>query len=243
MVNDPQHLTGVAGRKTTPRRRSPKDARPSSLDWPAWVNLIERQRRLAQRNGARAPLPDDYFIRATCASFGLDGIISSEQEVIDALTRSPSQRKLRSRSAQRIRNHIAILQSVEKALRLGYPLKSANVIRWYTSIGGGLSNTELSAERIDRLSQIIERMNSPQLRLQPALQEILQTYNDLLSDPLFPSFNGILSRLLLRYHLGRCGLPFVVFQANEPEIPTRADESPMMKLLTAIDQSYQRLLT
>ncbi|HEY7090973.1 MAG TPA: hypothetical protein VH518_22945 [Tepidisphaeraceae bacterium] len=220
-------------------------SRPASLDWPVWLGLIERKRRLIQRvhQGMNSPSPPrQYFVLATLSSFRLEGIDSSDEEVIEAVSRGPSRRKLRSRASQRIRNHIAILHTIESNLRLGQPLKTSAILRWYTSIGSGLSTTGLGAEKMLRLEHIARRINSPQLRLQPAIQEIARTHVELVNDPVFPSFNGILSRLLLRYHLGRCGLPFVIFDSEMPAIELTLDPSLTLRMLHALDQSYDWLL-
>jgi hypothetical protein len=231
-----------------PRRRPPGDARPSTLDWPAWLALIERKRKQLQRRnsnpGAPGLAPIDYHVPVTFSTFKLEGIELIEQEVIDALTHGRAQRKLRSRSAQRIRNHVAILHSIEKSMRLNAPLKTSAVLRWYTSISSGLSTGELGAERMSRLEELAHRINSPQLRLQPAIQEIVRTHRELLADPLFPSFNGILNRLLLRYHLGRCGLPFTVIEEIAfPMTLAQSESNCTYRLLCWIDESYERLLS
>jgi hypothetical protein len=233
-------------RRSGVQTRSPDDrrGRPAGLDWPAWLAIIERKRRLFHRHQSLkpTPLPARYFLLATYASFKLEGIDLTEKHVSDAASHGPPQRKFRSRSAQRIRNHVAILRHIENRLRIGQPLKTSAVIRWYTSISSGLSTTLPGQQTLSRLEHVARRINSPQLRLRPALQEVVQTHQDLLADPLFPSFNGILSRLLLRYHLGRCSLPFVIFdpagQGSEPATPT----SFTLQLLTAIDESYDQLM-
>jgi len=218
--------------------------RPLALDWPAWIDRIERKRRGAHRNqrDAATPNPQKYFIDATCSSFRLEGIDVSLHEVHDALESSPNHRKLRSRAAQRIRNHVAILHSIDRTLHKNQALKTEAVLRWYTSISSGLSTSELGIERMNRLDQIVRGIDSPQLRLQPALQEIARTHVELLSDSLFPSFNGILSRLLMRYHLGRCGLPAIVFDEAIPLSSLAIEQSLTMSLLVAIDESYDLLL-
>lgn len=231
-------ITAIAQRTPAPRRRPPGEGRPSTLDWPAWVALIERQRRAISRDGSPFFPPQDYFVRATCVSFQLDGIATTEQEVIDALTPGTAQRKFRSRAAQRVRNHVGILLGIERAIRLGISLKVSAVLRWYTSISSGLAAAMPTADRMSRVEQIVNRVNSPQLRLQPALMEIARQYSQVLSDPLFPSFNGILSRLLLRYHLGRCALPYVVLD-DDAARHDHGEQSIALALLNAIDRTYQ----
>jgi hypothetical protein len=63
----------------------------------------------------------------------------------------------------------------------------------------------------------------------------------MLADPLVPSFNGILARLLLRYHLGRCGLPAVVF---DPQVDTRPGDAEGMlrRLVELLELSYDQML-
>jgi hypothetical protein len=222
----------------------PGNGRPSSVDWPAWVERIERKRRALHRihDGKSPRIAHNYYINATVSSFRLEGIDCSLHEAHDAIEHGAAQRKFRSRVAQRIRNHVAILHSIESTLRNNWPLKSSAVLRWYTSISSGLSTNELGIERMMRLEQIVRRIDSPQLRLQPAIQEIARTHAELLSDHLFPSFNGILSRLLLRYHLGRCGLPSIVFDEAIPLSSLAIEQSLALCLLGAIDESYDSLL-
>jgi hypothetical protein len=168
-----------------------------------------------------------------------------ERDVLLALAPpSPGvgRQSLRSRAGQRVRNHVSILHRIESSLRLGEPLKAAVVVRWYTIIGSGLINAALSDTTIARLDQVVRRINSPQLRLQAALADTARLHVQLLNDPLVPSFNGILSRLLLRYNLGRIGLPPVVFdpQADAPKL---LDETMLLaRILELIHESYDLLL-
>jgi hypothetical protein len=226
------------------QRRTTRCSRPAGLDWPAWLELIERKRRLLTRNQSNhaLPIPSQYVLLATCSTFRLEGIELSDADVVDACSRGPARRKFRSRTAQRIRNHVAILHTIEDAIRLGQPLSVRAVVRWYTSISSGLSTTALAAQTMARLEHVARRINSPQLRLQLALQEIAGTYYQLLIDPVFPSFNGIISRLLLRYHLGRCGLPFVVFDPAWRAFDVSPETALTIQLLDAIDQSYDWML-
>ncbi|HMO26104.1 MAG TPA: hypothetical protein PKB10_07525, partial [Tepidisphaeraceae bacterium] len=79
-------------------------------------------------------------------------------------------------------------------------------------------------------------------RLQPAVQEIVSMHVQALADELVPSFSGIIARLLLHYHLGRCGLPPIAFDAatdgplllNEPQL--------LGRILTRIDESFDVLI-
>ena len=214
------------------------------IEWGAWLRAAERKRRLLIRNETDRPrpLPPAYFARATFSSFRLDGIDISEREVLESLAAGAHRTSLRSRSAQRIRNHASILYHVECSIRLGEALQAPVVMRWYASIGSGLVTAALSDAVMNRLDQVVRRINSPQLRMQAALADIARLHCQLLSDPVVPSFNGILARLLLRYHLGRVGLPPVVFDPNA-DAPNLLDDTMLLaRLLELIDQSYDLLL-
>jgi hypothetical protein len=191
------------------------------------------------------PLPPDYYVRATFASFRLDGMEPSEAEVREALAHGGhgdgDRPVLRSRQAQRLRNHAAILHHLEGDLRAGLPLTTDGVVRWYTGVSAGLSTTSLDRATGERLEEVVRRINSPQLRVQAALQEIAGTHAKLLGDPLVPSFNGILARLLLRYHLGRCRLPAVVFD-QVVDARARAADAMLRRLGELIERSYDELL-
>ena len=128
---------------------------------------------------------------------------------------------------------------IELSLRAGATLTSQTVLRWYTSISCGLSLAALDESSMARLENIVRRINSPQFRLQPAITEIARVHAQLNSDPLVPSFNGIVARLLLQYHLGRCGLPRVVFDDKaDPALLT--DEPRLLKrILEMVDAAYE----
>lgn len=158
-----------------------------------------------------------YIERATCSSFRMDGLPLTPDEFRAAMAQGAAARACRTRSARRARNHVAILRRIELLLRRGQPLRDVDVIRWYTSIAGGLSAGGIGTATLGRIERIVSAVNSPRLRFRPAVQEIAALHVNLLADPFAPGFNGILARLLLRYHLGRCGLPPVVFDpATDP---------------------------
>jgi hypothetical protein len=230
-------------------------AAAAAIDWPEWLRATERKRRQVARNdggpsaGGAAPAPaacpcwPGYFEAATDASFRLDGLVLPPDDLAAALARGSAGKAFRSRQQQRARNHVAILRSLEKLLRTGGSLKPGDVVRWYTSIACGLSTTRLDEPTTARLEAVVRRINSPQLRLKPAVQEIALLYRQWLSDPLVPSFNGILARLLLRYHLGRCGLPPVLFVPELDGGGKIPDERRMLeRLLALIDAAYATLL-
>lgn len=216
----------------------------AGINWGAWLRLTDRKRQLLHRGLPSSPqhLPPAYFARATFSSFRLDGIDLAEQDVVAALAVGRQRQALRSRATQRIRNHISILHHIENAVRIGESLKTQVVIRWYTTVGSGLINSNLADAVMDRLDQVVRRINSPQLRLQAALSDIARLHVLLLSDPLVPSFNGILARLLLRCHLGRVGLPPIVFDP-QGDAPKLLDDTMLLaRILELVDLSYDLLL-
>jgi hypothetical protein len=174
----------------------------------------------------------------------MDKIEVDEQEVVEAASkRTRARRSFASRQRQRLRNHMAILLSIARQLTKRQPLRVGQVVRWYCSISAGLSLSSLDGSNMQRIESTVQRINSPQMRLQPGINEIARTHVELLSDPMFPSFNGILSRLLLQVHLGHCGLPFVVLDSMiDP--PRLADTNLFLpRLLELIDVSFDRLST
>lgn len=216
-------------------------ARPLSVevDWPRWLRGIERKRRVL---AGKSPSNDLLIREATLSSFRLEGIDASDADIEAAVTRTRNRRLFRSRQRTRIRNHLAILLSIERLLRKREALKASHVLRWYTVIGSGLSTASLALPGMIRIESVVRRINSPQMRLQPAILEIAKLHCDLLADAMFPSFNGILARLLLRVHLGHCGLPPVVF---DPAIDGQrfGDANLLLpRLLELIDRSLDRLL-
>jgi len=237
---------GAGGDGGRSRSRLPSAA----MDWETLLRRLERKRRLLERTGGGVRPPDEYYFRATYASFRLEGLDVSEVEVRESLARGGHNgaggggerpAMLRSRQGQRIRNHAAILRRIETDLRDGLALTSEAVVRWYTGIAAGLSIAGLDRASMRRLDEMVRRLNSPQMRTGPAVREIAGTYARLLSDPLVPGFNGILSRLLLRYHMGRCKLPPVVFDAGL-DGSLRSGEAMVRRLAELLEVSYDELL-
>ena len=218
------------------------DARPpQAADYKRAVRTLERKRRILARAAAASaagePFPA-YYERSTYVSFRLDGLDVSEAEVRDALAHRAAARACRTCSSRRIRNHAAILRHIELLLRRGQPAGGRDVIRWYTSVACGLSGGRIDGQTPGRLDQIVSAMNSPQLRLWPAVRDVAAAHVRLLNDPFVPGFNGILARLLLRYHLGRCGLPPVLFD-EQHDPPRVGDVSAFLpRLLDLLDESY-----
>jgi len=188
-------------------------------------------------------MPRDQFVvsrrlvaEATAGSFRLGGI-QIQAEVVRSTISHHSFGHLRSRLQQRIRNHAGIFYQIERQLRLHVPLKVEGVIQWYTRLSAGLSTTMLAEPKVERLSQIVERINSPHPRVGPALNEIADTYFATTRDILIPSFGGILARLLLHYHLGRCGLRPVVLDG--PDAPQLLERDGVLATLTRrLELSY-----
>lgn len=206
------------------------------------LRRLERKRRLASRIPKGWHLPADFLLRFTECSFRLENLSISPPDAQFALSRSADRRGLRPPQILRIRNHLAILRWIERAVLHRLELKLPAVLRWYTSISCGLSIATVDLSRVDRLEQAIRRINSPQLRLLPAMQEIAATHVQLLADPIFPGFNGILARLLLQYHLGRCQLPPVVLDPETDRPCLRSPTTLLPRLAELIERSYDALL-
>lgn len=240
-----------AGRMTarppgsSPRGPDSAGQQASPFDWTQWLRLTERRRRLAARCEPQAvkAFLAGYYLAATDASFRLEGLDLPPGDVAAALARGGAARAFRSRQQQRVRNHVAILRHLESLLRRGGTLKSPDVVRWYTSVACGLSTTRLDEPTTVRLDAVVRQINSPHLRLRPAVQGIARLHRQMLADPVVPSFNGILARLLLRYHLGRCGLPPVLFVPEVDGGTRLLDEQRLLqRLLQLIHETYAKLL-
>jgi hypothetical protein len=223
-------------------------ANGSAIDWSNWLRETERKRRLLSRaesgiHGAPVFWTANYYARATLTSFELEGMPLSRADLTSALQRCAACKACRSRQQQRGRNHVAILRRLEKFLRFGTAIKAREIVRWYTSIASGLSTTRLDEPSMRRIDEIARQINSPHLRLCPALQGIARLHAELLADPIVPSFNGILARLLLRYQLGRCGLPPVLFAPDRDGASVLLNERKFLpRLLKLIDAAFGEVL-
>ena len=217
---------------------------PTSTDWQSWLRTTERKRRLLARidGPTLRPFWSAYFVGATDSSFRLDGFVVGEVDLWAALAPGWGRRSLGARQQQRVRNHVAILRSVERMLARGHVLKPHDVVRWYTSVACGLSTTRLDDAAAVRLDGVVRQLNSPHLRLAPAVQSIARLHHQLLAEPVVPGFNGILARLLLRWHLGRCGLPPVLFDATRDGGVLGDEMKLQSRLLEMIDQSHDAML-
>ena len=83
----------------------------STNDPAAILRRIERKKSILDRAGTFhvRQLPDDYYARITFASFRLEGIDLTDQDVWEALAHQRQRPVLRSRLGQRLRTHAAIL--------------------------------------------------------------------------------------------------------------------------------------
>lgn len=207
------------------------------IDWSRWSRAIERKRRSLHR-ARRATLPVTFNRRATLESFKLEGIDVSESDLDHAEAPTRDRRAFRTRTLQRVGNHIAILLSLERSLCRRLPVKATQIVRWYTSVSSGLSTASLTPAGMERVVSAVHRINSPQMRLQPAVLEIARLHCEILTDPVFPAFNGILARLLLQVHLGRCGLPLVTFDAGADASKLSTVETLLPRLIELIDRAF-----
>jgi hypothetical protein len=213
-------------------------------DWTAWLRVIERKRRMLSRLWPFGrPFPLSFLIRLTVASFNLDGMKVTEAQAAEAMATTPQHRPFRSRLSQRLRNHLAILRSIQRLLARSQSLTVGAVVRWYTSISCGLCTTRLDEPTMDRLSAVISQISSPRLRLQPAVQEVAAVHAQLMADPLVPSFNGIMTRLLLCYNLGRCGLPPVLLDPTLDQQLLANEAHLLPRLMELIDASYSLMMS
>jgi hypothetical protein len=218
-------------------------AQPSPGDWSVWLRLIERQRRmLARMWPAGWKLSIAFLVRMTVVSFRLDGVEVTEIQATEALHALPARRPVRTRLSQRIRSHLAILRQIQRLLSTGQSLTVSAVMRWYASISCGLCTSSLTAATMDRLSAVVSHISSPRLRHQPAVQEVAGLHAQLMADPLVPSFNGIMTRLLLCYHLGRCGFPPVLFDPVADRAILAQEAQLLPRLMELIDASYAMML-
>ena len=216
----------------------------SEIDWDKWTRHIESRRRRVGKTHPFAGLfsTRNFLATATYGSFRLEGLEVSETQVTSALATGTARRSFRSRQAQRLRNHVLALREIDARVIAAEPLSPGTFVRWYTSISCGLCPGDLSDAARDRLSEYIHRINFPELRLSGAIQKIAYIHRALLVDPLVPSFNGILSRLLLRFHLGRCGLPPVLFRPETPTAALTSERLLLPLLMELIGNSYDLMV-
>jgi len=231
---------------TSPRaRRESRNGRSvTDGEWQRWSRAIEIKRRRTQGiDIARVFGSRDNLSRATYADFRIEGLEVEEGQVCAALAVGIERRVFRPRQAQRFRNYAAIHHHIAKMLRAGQELEAGAVVRWYTSISCGLCPGELADSAQQRLGEMLHWINAPEFRLQSATHQIVHLHVQLMADPLVPSFNGILARLLLRFHLGRCGFPPVIFDPATSFLLLRQERTFLPLLMQSIEQSYTMALS
>jgi hypothetical protein len=241
-----RHASQLNGAAAAARRPPGRDAlrglNAAEVNWDKWSRHIEsRRRRLEEQHPFAALAAPRYLAEATFVSFHLDGLDVAEPEVHAALTTARPRHAMRSRTYQRLRNHAALLHHVDQAVRHAEPIELPQVIRWYASISCGLCPADLAAGPLHRLDELLQRINSPELRPAAAVQEAARWHAAVLADPLVPSFNGILARLLLRYHLGRCNLPPVLFHPDTPRAALATPKLLLPLLMEQLDHSFDVL--
>lgn len=196
---------------------SPAGARaPMPADARQWSRAIDRRVRLWRGDRAAGPaIPSSHLAEVTRASFFLDGIEVAIRAARAAVDVGSAARTLDSPNVRRLRGHVAILRRIERLSRRGRAITPGEVFRWHAALAHGLPCAVPDAASSARLTDICFRLATPHRRRAPAVEEAARLYAELLNDPLFPNFNGILARLLLSYALARTGLPPVVFDADE----------------------------
>jgi hypothetical protein len=231
---DPRPASPIV--RASPRRYT---AVPAAVDVQAWSRSIDRLRAQHPRSDWS---PDrDFLERATYGSFRLDGISLSPGDVHASLARDNKHRGFRSRIGHRLRNHAAILLSIERDLARRSPLKQSTVLRWYTGLSCGLSHTMPAEPKLERIESVVRRVNSPHMRLSAALADIVELQVELQQDALVPSFSGLLNRLLLHYQLGRCGLRPVTFDPDRDAGTFATNATGLGRLMELIEHAYEAL--
>jgi hypothetical protein len=176
----------------------------TSSDLSDWVRIIDRAKHRVGRPVWR--LDDPRLFHFTHVSFCLEQLDLPRHETERVIARSYTHRGFRSRLSARLRNHAAILLRIERLLASGRDLRVDHLLQWYAGISAGLCSAMPAGPKIERLQQVLRRVNSPHMRIGSAVTEIASLHYEALTDALVPSFHGIIARLLLHYQLGRCGL-------------------------------------
>jgi hypothetical protein len=232
---DPDATPADAPSRRTPIRRTPV---MDSTESPAF-RLIDRGRRSVPRD--RWTMPRPFTLDATFASFALEGINLSLGDVTRFVSHRQSVRSFRSRLYQRVRNHVAILHHIERLIARRQPVTVAHTLGWYASLSSGLCTEMPAPAKLQRIESVVARVNSPQLRLHLAMLDAASLYVALLRDELVPGFNGILARLLLHAHLGRCGLlPVILGPALDGDFAGLSTDAPA-RLAERLAEHYDRV--
>lgn len=176
------------------------------------------------------PLP--FVADATSASFHIDGIAVTLDQVTRALGHRQSVRAFRSPTSHRLRVHAAMLRCCERMILQRRPLRGIQLYRWYAGLSAGLGVARGSPDQSRRFEDVVARVNFSTPSLSFAVGQSVTLYNELLAEPIVPSYNGILARLLLNLHLGRSGLlPVIIEPAGDEPAVQRLDEPTLLRLL------------
>ncbi len=221
-------------------QQAPANAPPSGA-LAVLLRQVERQRRIVQQSGAIPRCCVSLLTRITQASFELEDLCITAQELELARAPSTQPRRLRPLQVLRFRNHMAILRAIERSTERQEPIGPAAVLRWYTSISCGLSIAPVDEPRTARLERVLRRINSPNLRIQQAVPDACELHVCLMADPVFPGFNGLVSRLLLQYSLLRCGLTMVALDPARDCLRLRDPAALAPRLLELVLQSWDGL--
>jgi hypothetical protein len=215
-----------------PSQSSPASARGrrAGRDRPATLRLIEQARARLPRSAWSMPRP--FLVDATSASFRIDGIPVTVGQVTRALGHRQSVRAFRSSLSHRLRMHAAILCGLERLLANDAPLQSGHLMSWYAGLSAGHGTAVGVAEDARRAAAIVARVNAPTPRLAAAIPEVVALYTEVIGNPIVPSYNGIVARLLMHVHLGRCGLLPVIVEPPDDGFARRAlDAATLLDLL------------
>ena len=210
--------------------------RTSPSPRPPTLAAIERARARLSRSGWVMPRP--FLIDATHASFRIEGINASLEQVARAIGHQQRVRAFRSPLSHRIRAHASILRCCERLISTDRPLRGDHVVRWYTGLSAGVTSTPIESVDVrSRVESIVSRLNAPTSRLSSAIAEAVTLYHDLLRDPVVPGYNGIVARLMLNLQLGRSGLLPVII---DPAGDGRDDAAPIDEaiLIGLLGQRY-----
>lgn len=198
------------------------------------LRQIERKRKLLVGISTSWRHSLEFHGRSTLVSLRLEGMHISESEVVEALLKGGVRGDLRSRQTQMIRNHVAILLTQDLALQRQIPLSPATVLGWHAALCAGLPTPAMAETTLRRLEHVCRQVNSPPMRLQAAISNIADLHFRLLQDPLVSSFNGVISRLLLHYHLSRCDLPQVIFHQQADRLGFTDEHQLFLRLVVLI---------
>jgi len=217
-----------------------------ATDSPQWgqrLARIERKRRLLARLRPPRLLPRELLGRLTWSSFAMEQLDVTLREAMEAIAARPSPRAFRRSQFLRIRHHAAALRGIERAIRRGQPIKASTVVHWYTSISCGLSVAAvMDAGRLGRIDQWLRRINSPHLLPGQAIGEAAAVHAQMLGEAIVPGFNGILCRLLLQFHLARCGLAPVTFDPDRDRAIVHDAALLARRLIELVEEGYDWLL-